>query len=45
MEYKHVKTIQTDKYIANVYSPILDDVERARRYEEIKKAAEALLKS
>lgn len=45
MEYKHSKTIETEKYIARVYSPVLDDAERARRYEAIKKAAEALLKA
>ena len=45
MEYIHAKTIETEKWVAHIYSPVLDDAERARRYEEIKRAAEALLKS
>ena len=45
VEYKHSKMIETDKYIARVFSPVLDEAEKRRRYEEIKRAAEALLKA
>jgi hypothetical protein len=44
MEYIHVKTIKSKNAIVRVYSPVLDDVERHKRYEAIKKAAVALLK-
>lgn len=45
LEYQLVKTIETPNYIARVFSPILDETERTRRYEAIKRAAEALLKA
>lgn len=45
MEYKHSKTIETANAVIRVYSPILDEAETRRRYEEIKRAAEALLKA
>lgn len=45
MEHKLIKTMEDQKFIVRVYSPVLDDAERARRFEEIKRAAEALLKS
>lgn len=44
MEYTLVKTLKSERAIVRVYSPVLTDEERARRYEQIKKAAIALLK-
>ena len=44
MEYIHVKTLKSEKAIVRVYSPVLTDEERARRYENIKKAAESILR-
>lgn len=44
MEYTLVKTIEDEKAVIRVYSPVISDEERNRRYETIKKAAVALLK-
>lgn len=45
MEYVHTKTIKSANAVIRVYSPVLDEAEKRRRYEAIKKAAEALLKA
>ena len=45
MEYIHTKTIERENAVIRVYSPVLDEAETRRRYEEIKKAAIALLKA
>ena len=44
MEYVLVKTIESENAIVRVYSPVISDEERARRYEAIKKAAIELLR-
>ena len=44
MEYIHVKTLESENAIVRVYSPVISDEERARRYEKIKKATVALLR-
>ena len=43
--YNAPKRFVFDNAIVNVYSPILSDAERKRRYEKIKEAAEMLIKS
>ena len=43
--YGAPKRFVFDNAIVNVYSPILSDAERKRRYEKIKEAAEMLIKS
>ena len=42
--YTLIRTFKSEKAIVRVYSPILTDEERARRYEQIKKAAIAILR-
>lgn len=44
MEYTLVKTIKDEKAVVRVYSPVISEAERERRYEAIKKAAIALLR-
>mgnify|MGYP003310211477 CR=1 FL=1 len=44
MEYTLVRTFKSERATVRVYSPILTDEERARRYEQIKKAAISLLR-
>ena len=44
-EYMEPKVYEFPNAIVRVYRPILTDEERARRMKEIRKAAEALLKS
>lgn len=44
-EYVLTQTIKTKNVTANVYQPILTQEERERRYRNIYKAAEHLLKS
>lgn len=44
MEYILVKTLKDEKAVVRVYSPVISEEERARRYEAIKKAAINLLK-
>ena len=44
-KYIHTKTIETDGFIARIFSPVLTEEERARRYKQIYKAAENLIKS
>ena len=44
MDYTLIRTFQSEKATVRVYSPILTEEERARRYEQIKKAAIALLR-
>ena len=43
-EYTLIRTFKSEKAIVRVYSPIITEEERARRYEQIKKAAISLLR-
>ena len=44
-EYKLKKVFESEKAVVRVLSPIISDKERARRMEQIHKAAENLLKA
>ena len=43
MEYILYKTYREENRVVNVYKPILTEEERARRMEEIYKAAQAII--
>lgn len=44
MEYTLIKTFKSDRATVRVFSPILSEEERERRYEQIKKAAISILR-
>ena len=44
MEYTLVKTFKSERATVRVFSPVLTDEERERRYEQIKRAAISILR-